>query len=164
MRTVFILLSVVAILSFASAEHKFYHSYTSMRHNPNTNAFEIEMRIFTDDLEKAIGGDEDPIRLGSDKEIEDADYRIEKYIRDRFHVKSNDQELYWKYWGMEVDYDITWIYLEISNVQPINVLSIENRILFEHFEDQNNEITLEYNGWTKRMHLTTAEPKSVIQN
>ncbi len=153
------------VVSTGTAVHKFYYSRTVVRHNVQNNALEIEMRIFTDDLERAIGATADiPARLGDDREIEGADQLIEDYLRNHFTIEINGQPMMMRFWGKEVDYDITWCFFEVSNVPDIHVIEVKNTTLTDLFEDQLNEVDLEMAGWERRIQLHREQPSEAVQN
>jgi hypothetical protein len=155
---------VALVVSTGAAVHKFYYSRTVIRQNVETNALEVEMRIFTDDLERAIQRSEDEaIRLGDEREIDDANQRIEDYLRNHFTIKVNDRELPMRFWGKEVDYDITWCFFEISGIPDINVIEVKNTTLTDLFDDQLNEVDLDMAGWGRRLQLHREQPSEVVQ-
>lgn len=156
---------LAVVVTTGATAHKFYFSRTVVRHNVQTNSLEVEMRIFTDDLERAIGATpENPARLGDEREIEEADRLIEEYLRENFSIAINGQPMLLRFWGKEVDYDITWCFFEVSNVPDIHVIEVKNTTLIDVFEDQLNEVDLEMAGWERRIQLHREQPSEAVQN
>ena len=146
----------------SGAEHKFYYSRTSIRHNLMNNSLEIEMRLFTDDLERAISWDEEPMRLGTTDESNEARFRVEDYIRSHFSIFINNQYFDYKFWGKETDYDITYCYFELVLPPDVSVIEIRNSVLMDVYIDQVNEIDLSIRRTTKRITLTSQWPAESI--
>ncbi|HEY8403765.1 MAG TPA: DUF6702 family protein [Flavobacteriales bacterium] len=148
---------------YSATAHKFYVSKTVIEYNPRSEAFEIMCKIFTDDLELAIGStDENPIRLGTSKEPANADALIEEYVRKHFKIKYNDEPVHLAFIGKEAEADLTYIYFEFYKPQEYNTITVESTILYEHFHDQQNIVDLRANASTKTVILTKDRPREVI--
>jgi len=142
MHFLFVMLAAVFCTS-AVEPHKFYVSKTTIELNPRSGMFEISSKIFTDDLEKAIGSTEvNPVRLGSDKEAADADQRIESYLKQHLSIKINNVPVELRYVGKEVESDLAFCYLEFYNAIDFTTIEVTNTILYEHFAEQQNIVDL----------------------
>ncbi len=124
--------------------HKYYFSKMTIEKNEKAKSLEVVFRLFSDDLENAIGGSEDnPIRLGDDREIQEADELIFNYLTSRVDVEGIGWEnAVVSYIGKEVDNDVTKVYMEYTEISEWDKITIENNIMFELFEGQINEVTL----------------------
>jgi hypothetical protein len=135
--------------------HDFHVSVTQIHYNVQTQALEISVKIFADDLERSVqalgGGD---LRLGDPREASDADAIIQGYLRNRLSVKIDDLAMPYSWVGKEVEIDALWCYLEIKNILHLTSLEITNRILTEIFEDQANVVHIEANGLKKSLFLS----------
>ncbi len=156
------LLWILAFVSLSSwAPHKFYVSNNIVEYNARTQLYEVTCKIFTDDLERALAPDGTSLFLGSEKERNDVNWLIQEYIEKKFKVKINDKPIQFKYIGKEVDPELTHLYFEFAYVDMPNTVTVENTVLFEHFEDQKNIIDLRLNGWNYTMFLTKQKPSEV---
>ncbi len=143
---------ILGILVFFSAylwpvaAHPSHVSLSTFHYNFETNSVEITMKLFTDDLEKALestkGGS---FNLGSKNENAAADSLIYNYIREKMVLAIDNSNISIQWVGKEVEYDIIWCYLEIININSINFVTIENRIFFEIFE-----LSIEYCSFHKK--------------
>jgi carbonic anhydrase len=148
---------------FSATAHKFYVSKTVIEYNQRSQTFEVMCKVFTDDLELAIGStDDNPIRLGTSKEPSNADALIENYVRKHFKIKYNDEPIHLTFVGKEAEADLTYIYFEFFKPQEYNTISLESTILYEHFHDQQNIIDLRANASTKTVILTKDRSREVI--
>jgi hypothetical protein len=129
--------------------HKFYVSKTLIEFNARTAQFEITAKVFTDDLELAIGGAQaSEMHLGSDRETSDADTRIERYLREHFKIAVDGKPMEWRWVGKEVDGDMTFCYLEFYRTPDFSTLQVFNDMLVSQYPEQQNIVDL-------AMHSTT---------
>lgn len=154
---------VLPVKANESAAHQFYFSRTVMRQSLDGSKLEIEMRFFTDDLELAISDDGEPFRLGSDRERSDTKFRIEDYLRQHFIVHINNQFSDYRFWGKEVDHDITYCFLELTLPPDVLVVQIQNTVLMDVYPEQVNEVEFIMMRSTRRLTLNDQWPVQTIQ-
>lgn len=153
----------LALPLLSAAPHKFYVSKTIIEFNPRSASYEVTCKIFTDDLEKALGeAAENKIRLGTDREVSNADELIEKYITQHLKIDYNNQPVTLSFIGKEAEADLTACYFEFVRLQEYNTISVENTILYEHFPDQKNIVDIRANASTKTIILTRERPKEIV--
>ncbi|MEO0404852.1 MAG: DUF6702 family protein [Bacteroidota bacterium] len=145
-------------------EHKFYFSHTIMEENEITGSLEITMEVFTDDLEKAIQDHGEPFRLGDERERDDANARIEEYLRTHFILETNNGRIQYRFLGKEVENETTFCYLEVSVFQGFSMMEITNSVFHGWYPEQENRVTLKANGFTKSVTLTKDRPTQQIFN
>jgi hypothetical protein len=153
MKRLFLLvLSVcLAAVSNASDPHKFYFSNTLVEYNSTTNSIEITMKLFTDDLERALEQQgHTGIKLNEQKQTNPIP-AVRDYIAGRFSILFQGQIVYPGYLGQEVEYDLTVCYLELTQIPEYTFLEIRNQILTEVFADQRNVVDLRLNGWSQTL-------------
>jgi len=158
-----VLFSLLIILSSGFTLHEFYVSLCQIDHNPETNALEITMRIFTDDLEYGITGSQDFYGLGTSKEPVSSDSLIYSYILENFTVNLNGNCLKLDFIGKEVEIDVTWIYLEKEDIEYIGRIEVTNYMLTELFRDQVNIINVKYNSETHGLLLKQDTPSGLLE-
>ncbi len=146
--------------------HDFHYSRLALEWNENTSTWQGILRIFTDDLERALsatGNQEITWRLGDQLENSAAELAIKHYVTQHWGgqlLSDGEQEMAWTYIGKEVDFDLTFIYIETQTMKAPLPLKLHSNGLFELFEDQVNEITLKLNGSSHR-ELLSNESASV---
>ncbi|MFN8343559.1 MAG: DUF6702 family protein [Spirosomataceae bacterium] len=145
--TVRVLFLASVLLSFRC--HDFHTSITRMDFNAKEKSFEISIRVFTDDFEKALSkdnGGQKIVVLNNDKN----DPLVEKYIRKHFALlTSQKQKKPYTYIGKEQEADATWIYVEIPAQEAVAGYVLQNSIMHDLFEDQVNLVNLNYQGQKK---------------
>jgi hypothetical protein len=136
--------------------HAFHTSIAEMRYNPREKAFEISIRIFTDDLEKTLSSNNQNRKFV----IENADKNdlfIDQYVHKHFVITSpKNQKLIYQYVGKEKEGDATWIYLEMPVVEPLKGAKIQNTVLMDMFDDQTNIVNIFMNN-EKKSYLFTVK-------
>jgi hypothetical protein len=152
--------------SNGSSFHDFHFSRLALEWNAETQTWQGILRVFTDDLEKSLSvaeGADRNWRLGDRRESADADSAIENYVRAHWTANqeaASDFAFHWTFVGKEIDFDLTFIYLESPAFRAPLPLSVGSDGFFELFDDQVNEITFELNGSSRREWLS-AESSSV---
>lgn len=99
------------------------------------------MHIFIDDLEKSLEKQGvSKIYIGTEKEKQEANSLIIKYLQSNFLIKLNNKSLAYDFIGKETSNDkqAIWVYLEAKNVKDVKQIFVENKIITETFSDQKN--------------------------
>jgi len=128
--------------------HDFHASVTQMVYNPKERAFELSIRVFTDDLEKALSETAGTkVQLTNDKKD---DALLEKYVRAHVaYMTPQRQPKPFTYVGHEEEADANWIYLEMPYAEPFKGGVMKQNILMDLFSDQVNMVNLQYQGQKK---------------
>ncbi|WP_461090400.1 DUF6702 family protein [Spirosoma gilvum] len=153
-----LLLWVCLVLSSASRPaHDFHASVTQMQYDPKERSFEISIRIFTDDFEKALSeASHSRINLETNAK---ADELIEKYVLSHIsYVNPQKQTKPLKYVGHEVEADANWIYLEMPYAEPFRGGLLKQNVLMELFDDQVNMVNIQYQGQKKTFVFRKNQP------
>ncbi|WP_332368958.1 DUF6702 family protein [Spirosoma telluris] len=152
-------LCVLLIISTASRPaHDFHASVTQMQYNAKEHTFEISIRIFTDDFEKALSAAANT-RVNLDAPGDKNDPLIEKYIHAHFsYVNPQKQTKSVKYIGHEVEADANWLYLEMPYTEPFRGGLLKQNALMELFDDQVNMVNVQYQGQKKTFVFRKNQP------
>ncbi|WP_460941385.1 DUF6702 family protein [Spirosoma humi] len=153
------IVSGILLLSLMASRpaHDFHASVTQMQYNAKERAFEISIRIFTDDFEKTLAeASKSKVNLsGPGKQ----DPLIEKYVLSHFsYVNSQKQIKPIKYVGYEVETDAHWIYLEMPLAEPFRGGLLKQNVLMEMFDDQVNMVNVQYQGHKKTFVFRKNQP------
>ncbi|MGB1032197.1 MAG: DUF6702 family protein [Flavobacteriales bacterium] len=159
----YLLFLFATVLCF-DADHTYYFSLTQVVENHNSNSLEITMRLFTDDIEKALQDEGEPLRMGDKRQRKDLDVLFEDYLRKHFEIKTDQQTMLFSYIGLEVENDITYAYLEVPNFNGFSIIEFRNEFLMELYPEQLNRLNLKINGWNKTIELTKDHSSELIQN
>ncbi|HWV33738.1 MAG TPA: DUF6702 family protein, partial [Dyadobacter sp.] len=120
------LLSSLLLLTSFKPKHDYHVSVTQMQYNASSRSFEVSIRIFTDDLEKALSQSHSKQRFVI-KDNDQNDRFVEEYIRKSFVLTdSQKKNTLIKYVGKEQEADATWVYLEIPFQGALNGCKLLN--------------------------------------
>lgn len=144
-------------LSSGRPAHDFHASVTQMQYNQAEKTFEISVRMFTDDLEKALSQElGKPVRLSGGQKT---DAILEKYIRAHVaYVTPQRQPKVINYVGHEVEADANWIYLEMPCSEAFRGGLLKQNVLMEAFDDQVNMVNIQYLGQKKTFVFRKNQP------
>ncbi|WP_212568036.1 DUF6702 family protein [Dyadobacter psychrophilus] len=137
--------------------HDYHVSVTQMQYNPALKTFEVSIRMFTDDLERALsqrglaqGNEKQRVVIKNDDKN---DPLVERYVLKSFVLTDSQKKpVAIKYVGKEQEEDATWVYLEIPFQGPLNGCKLQNSTLMEVFDDQVNMTNIK-NASEKRTFL-----------
>ncbi|MCY3772484.1 MAG: hypothetical protein OXG98_10760 [Gemmatimonadetes bacterium] len=135
--------------------HVFYVSIARVKWNADEARLDVSVRIFTDDLEEAIVAEGGPrLRLWTDQAREDRDRHVSDYLASRLAFRVNDVDRQLTYVGMEDALDATACLVQITGVDRVETIEVENRILIDMFDTQANVMRFEIGGEKKYVNLS----------
>ena len=157
-----IILTALLVLG-AWVMHEFYVSITEIRYNAQRERFEISMRIFPDDLDRALL-ERNGIRtqLATALEHDLADSLLMLYLLEDFSLEVDGEALELTYLGKEAESNAIWCYLESSVRSAPETIQIRNRILTEYFPDQVNIIQVYRGKWNNGLMLDRNESSGTL--
>lgn len=158
----FLLIASPGIASPPIAPHKFYMSVTDMEYNEESKSLEIIIQFFTDDLEKALEQGRERVFLGTEKESEEVNLLIEKYLNRHFRLQRKNAPIPYTFLGKEASIDYTWVYLEVENFDASKEFVVENKLLTELFEEQSNQVNYLKDGLSRSVTLHKDESTAVF--
>ncbi len=131
-----------------------------MVYNPKEHLFELSIRVFTDDLEKALSATSGTkVRLSNEKKD---DPLLEKYVREHVaYMTPQRQPKALSYVGHEEEADANWIYLEMPYAERFRGGVMKQNILMDLFDDQVNMVNVQYQGQKKTFVFRRTMP---VQN
>jgi hypothetical protein len=154
---------IFAIFLMAMSVHKYYVSITEIEYVKEKKSVQIITRIFIDDFERLLRERyNDHIRLDSGNDETEINKSINKYILSKMPISINGEQKTPVYIGKEYDVDILYIYYEITNVANIKTFEIENKALFDLFEEQKNIVRTKINGSNKTFILIPQNDKGML--
>jgi hypothetical protein len=153
LKSILLIFSLVSGFSKPETKHDFHTSLTEMRLNSVSNSYEITIRVFTDDLQKAL--------RNNDLETDAADKAVEGYFKKHFALLKGKDVRWGNYIGKEVESDVTWLYLELPKANEVKEFQLLNTIFMEMFDDQSNLLNV-ISGEERKTLIFNA--KSKLQN
>jgi tRNA G10 N-methylase Trm11 len=122
------------------------------------------MRFFIDDVENTLENRyQTDLELATKKESEKSDFYLEKYIGQKFKININSKEKTYQYLGKEYQNDVVFFYLEITDVEDIDTIEIQNSMLMEEFMEQENYIKINIKNNKKTIVLRKDNDKEMLK-
>lgn len=158
----FVWLLIVPMLAFGI--HKHYISLTKIDFKKEKKVVQVTMKFFLDDIELALENRlQQPMELSTSDENKLADKYLETYIKQKFKIWINNEEINYTYLGKEYEHNDVFFYLEVENIEEITSIEIENSMLFETFGEQQNYVKLDIEGIQKTLILVKANAKEMLK-
>ena len=144
--------------------HPFYVSIMAIDYNEESHRVEISTRIFYDDLEAALKDGRDlKIDLVNPTDKSVIDSLLAAYFSGHLGLSVNGNPVPVRYLGYEIDEDVAWCYLEAVNINRVEQLRIDNRVLFDHFPKQSNILHATAYGKRQSTKLDNPERTAVFE-
>ena len=154
---------IVPLFAFTTA-HKYYVSLTQVDYNEKSQALQMTMTVFIDDMETTLNNTyAKQFNLDTEKEPEDSNQFFEDYLKKHFQVKLEGKEKQLSYIGKKYEGDVVYLYFEIEQVEDVKTIEINNNMLMEFFEQQKNMIKLKVKGKFDSLMLTKKNAKGVLK-
>jgi hypothetical protein len=140
MRSILLAFSLFILLSVSGnrkEEHEFYVSISELAIKDDT--LQISMRLFTDDLEKALNErSETKIFLNDPSRTDKNFIHIRDYIDSRFSVSNAAKADHIHWLGHEFEDDVCWVYGEVPVDPELRILFIKHTVLMDIYSRQQN--------------------------
>lgn len=124
--------------------HPIYISNTEINYKEDTKKIEIAIKIFSDDLQEAISKKHGTtIEIGTEREPENAEDLIMKYLQENFKIELNGANVPFEYvhrYLEKKDFFALWILVQVPKVRTIKSLKLYNNILIDTHSEQQNII------------------------
>ncbi|GAB2573960.1 DUF6702 family protein [Spirosoma areae] len=150
-------------LTASRPAHDVHVSVTQMQYNAKERVFEISIRVFTDDLGKALSAASTAtVNLAGTPNSKNDPF-IEKYVQSHFgYVSPQKQPKPFRYVGHEVEVDAHWLYLEMPYTESFRGGLLKQNLLMELFDDQVNMVNITYQGQKKTLVFRKNQPVQAI--
>lgn len=140
--------------------HPFHVSLAEVEYNPESKSLEIALKVWPEDLEKALQRmEKKKIDLDGRKDL---DRLIERYVKRNIYVSEDGKKINEIQWiGQEIGIKEAWLYFEIPTGQPPVGFRFKNTLFFELQDDQVNIFQFKIDG--KRATLNFTRDRSMIR-
>lgn len=141
--------------------HDYHSTIAEVRYQTKKQTLEVEMHVFTDDLEIALKK-----RLGL-KQLNLTDSKnyqaeITEYLLAHFKIQNTKkQAIVGKFIGKEIDFEKHIFYIEFPAKSFSDKWTLRNSILTEVYEDQFNIVNFFYNDESSARKTLSFRPNSV---
>jgi hypothetical protein len=157
---------LIIVFSFLSAFtlHKFYVGVFQIDYFKEKKAVQITVRLFIDDLEKALYKKHNKhIYITTKDEIAEANTLIANYLSEKLKIKINNKSQSLQFLTKEQEDNIVICYLKIPFKDNIKDLEITNTVLSDIFKEQQNLVHLNLNSNKKTLLFTNTETNQKLK-
>ncbi len=118
------------------------------------------IRVFSDDLEMSLQKD-----YGTDYRLETAinDDRLGQFVLKCFGFRQDDQILKGEFVGMEIENDLSFLYLQFPLEKAPASLEVYNLLFFESFEDQSNIVNVKCGSVLRSAFLSPQKNTQILE-
>jgi len=164
-KSIISVLVLLFVLTSFTEVHKFYLSVTNINYSEKNDALQITTRIFIDDLEALLKERYNiNVTLDTNKESALAEEYIKKYLKTKFVLALNEENIAYNYIGKKYDNDVVIFYLEVPNVgfTALKSISVQNEVLTDLYEEQKNLVHIKWKGKKKSFVLIRENNKGML--
>ena len=156
------LLLFIPLVSFTI--HKYYISLCEIEYIEDQKSLQIKLALFIDDIELTLNKNHHTeLYLATKTEAENVDELYEEYLIRHFKLKVNTSDVAFTYIGKEYDDDIVRFYLEVTDIETLKSLEIQNSCLLRDFQDQQNIIKIKVNKLHKTFYFDNKNDKDLLK-
>ena len=120
--------------------HKFYVSTTNLVYKKEEASIQITTQLFIDDIEHLLQIENPNLRLYPDSDAKKIDIVLEKVLKKNLKIQIDQNWINYTYLGKEYKNDILQCYIEVKEIKSPKIITVQNTIFFNLFEDQQNII------------------------
>lgn len=158
-----VILLLIVVMATSVAWHKFYLSVTQIDYVPKEHSIQVVTRLFYDDLQKALQDRYDSnIRVEKSYDQKKLNAYIDKYIQQKLKINVNGDRVKLHYLGHKDENDYVVCFIEITGIDNLNSLEIENTLLMDAFPEQKNVVHMQLGETHKSFMLTSAKDSAVL--
>jgi len=144
--------------------HPFFVSVTEIKHNEKEKVVQISSKVFTDDFEKALKA---KYRVGVDlvnpADKKKQDLLIADYMSKHLVLKINGKTVACRYLGYQIEQEAAWCFLEVQKVNHVNVIEVNDSILFDEHPSQTNLLHVTVKGDRQSTKLDNPDKTAVFK-
>ena len=133
-------MSILSLFLISAIQlHPFHASVCEIEWNENSRSLEITYRMFLDDLEAAINTKyEADIDIMKADQKDKVDEKVDQYLTEQFRFWVNGEKTEFEYLGSELEDYALWCFIEITEIETLETLEVDNQVMLELFDDQIN--------------------------
>ena len=135
--------------------HPIHISTVEISHNATDKTLEITCKIFWDDFETILTkkNNNQRVDLTNEKNVQANNKLVAAYINNHLTVTVDGKPLSLNFIGFEKEDIVVYSYLEVTNINSLKNVSINNNLMHDMFDDQTNIVHVIFNGNRKSTKL-----------
>jgi hypothetical protein len=148
----------IILVSLFKPAHDFHVSISQAEWE--NGLLKCTIRVFSEDLEMSLQKD-----FGADYRLETAlkDERLAKYVLKHYGFRQDDQILTGEFVGMEIENDLSFLYLQFPLEKAPASLEVYNLLFFDSFEDQSNIVNVQCGAVLRSAFLSPQKNTQILE-
>ena len=143
--------------------HPFFVSVIEINHNQKEATVEISVRVFTEDLEKALQKyTTAKLDIINPPDKAFLEKQISNYISQKIKLKINGQTVSLHYVGHEIQRESIWSYFDIPKIPEVKKIEVDCSLLFDYEKNQTNIFHVKSKGIEKSYKLDYPNANAVF--
>lgn len=145
---------IILIIGFSFTKNitsGFHVTTTKIDYNSASKKISISMKFFTEDIESVVN-----------KKSTEASFKgtLDQYVKSKFKVKVNGASKSLRLTGINASQKTTWGYFEITDIEEVKAIEINNTMLL-NLPEQKNIMNFSVNG--QRKSLVGNNSKKIVE-
>ena len=147
----------IILLSLFQPAHDFHVSISQAEWDKGL--IKCTIRVFSDDLENSLQQ-----TYGAEYRLESAleDERLASFLLKNFGFKVNNKSLKGEFIGMEIENDLSFLYLQFPLKEAPSSLEVYNLLFFDSFDDQSNIVNVTFGSVLRSEFLSTRKDSQIL--
>lgn len=118
------------------------------------------IRVFSDDLESSLQQ-----TFGSEYRLESAleDERLASFLLNNFGFKVNDSKLEGEFIGMEIENDLSFLFVQFPLKETPSSIEVYNLLFFDSFDDQSNIVNVSFGSKLRSAFLSPRKDSQTLE-
>jgi hypothetical protein len=148
--------------------HPIHLSITDIEHNNKDKSLEIIHKVFIDDFEKILESNyKTRLHLATDKENPETDKFIIDYLTKNFVLEIDGKvqkiDFHGKYSNSKEDIFAIWILAKVENIEKLQKVKVQNKVLMDLYDDQDNFVHIKYAGQRKSIRFKESKQEDEVR-
>ena len=134
-----LILMFVLFSSFNLKDHETYLSVTEIEYKQDKQSLQIISRVFIDDMEDVLTKRyQKEISLSYKDDLEKNKTLLSKYLSKKLTISIEGRPVQLKLLGSKFDADQIVLFLEATNIEKFDHVTVENLVLTDLYDSQKN--------------------------
>jgi len=148
----------IIVLSLFQPAHNFHVSISQAEWDEGL--IKCTIRVFSDDLENSLQKS-----YGTEYRLESAieDERLARYLLNNFGFKINNESLEGEFIGMEIENDLSYLYVQFPLKEVPSSIEVYNLLFFNSFDDQSNIVNVKFGSMLRSAFLSPRKDSQILE-
>lgn len=166
MRLKYILTGILVSASLMTHGHPLHLTFTNLEYKNRSDRWEMTIKVFSDDFTTSLKMATGEELVANSENMEQTEKILGSWIEKNILIwfdKNLVSFSTWRFGGIKVKDDATWIKYTFKAPKPVFEIKIRNAFLFDLYADQKNMLVLAMGEFQSAHEFLTGYEESVIK-